>query len=206
MANSWAARIDSRLKQFCQKHSRGLTLLGAFVVFATYVSKEALRDRARDLLAEIRTAQASYVQREQYESLAATMFLLEEEKHYLPPPKVMSRGKNDRLTFGQLRESLRPEMGVQGDFQPLLDNATFLTAALPFSPELNESHRKVVDLHLELAGAMGEVKGALAWEYPNIGSDLLNRPATVSLRSFGRSNRGRYKVSIVEFRLGSEAE
>jgi hypothetical protein len=28
----------------------------------------------------------------------------------------------------------------------------------------------------------------------------------VSLRSFGRSNRGRYKVSIVEFRLGSEAE
>jgi len=72
--------VDKRVKAFVQRYGRLVTLLGAFIVFGTFVVKEALRDRAKDLLTDIRAAEGAYERRAQYDSLMATMFVIEERK------------------------------------------------------------------------------------------------------------------------------
>jgi hypothetical protein len=56
LAKDWVAK-EPRLKTILTKHHRTLTLLGALIVFITFVVKDGLRERLKDLVSSIESAQ-----------------------------------------------------------------------------------------------------------------------------------------------------
>ena len=60
---------DGDFRNFLRRHSRILTVLGALIVFVTFVVKEGLRDRGKDLLASVESAQTTFVMRSDVEDL-----------------------------------------------------------------------------------------------------------------------------------------
>ena len=130
------ATFDKNARAFFERYGRFMTLLAAFIVFGTFIAKEALRDRAKDLLADIRAAEGAYERRAQYDSLRTTMFVMEEDRNRPVSPQG---GRGPVLTVAQLRENLRAELGAQVNFGPEINNAVSLSAALPANEEISKA-------------------------------------------------------------------
>lgn len=73
MKNGSATRASTTItpyKQFVIEHAKFLSLFGAFLVFATFIVKDALRDNLKDLMSSLNAAQASFALRSDNNTLA----------------------------------------------------------------------------------------------------------------------------------------
>ena len=51
--------------RFIKKHKRWFTFVGAFVVFATFVAKEVVRDNLKDVVSSFENVQTTFALRDQ---------------------------------------------------------------------------------------------------------------------------------------------
>jgi hypothetical protein len=91
-----------------------LSTTGALLLFSTYIAKEELRDDAKDRLTEIRVAENAYEMRERFDELANISFAIRDDTNRDPAFGRPFSTPPSKITAGQLRERITPELRELG--------------------------------------------------------------------------------------------
>jgi hypothetical protein len=190
------ARWISRRKE---RWSKVLTLVGAFTVFGTFVTKEAMRDRMKDLADSLRTAQAVFILRFQNSGEAGRflgvqqhLWKIDRELKGVPkerqapgiPQRILEDFSADERLIGplpgetgaearsELRDDLESDEEALAETGPELENLEGLVESMP---------RNKDDL-VEITRYSNQV-ASLIGEYDALDSRIINLPADSSDRT-----------------------
>jgi hypothetical protein len=149
----WHSITLERVRVFPIKLSRLISLVGALVLFTTFLVKEELRDHQKDLLADIQAAQAQYAEDQRAEGIVNTIETLEfigrtegiDESPYDPQSPVQAKMRlvSDFRTLSESGESYR--------------NAQSLKSALPNDAAIEKTQQAVEAIRKNIGAAMQEV-------------------------------------------------
>jgi uncharacterized membrane protein (DUF485 family) len=93
--------VTPRFKTFVNKHSNAMTIIGALIVFVTFVVKEAIGDNLREYVQSLHEAQSVFVLRQDHSVLERQLRGLRQEVQALHPPVQ----EQDRQKVRFVRES-----------------------------------------------------------------------------------------------------
>jgi hypothetical protein len=127
---------DGRVRQFLVAHKPWFSFLGAIIVFATFVSKEVLRDNLKDLMGALENAQTLFELRGDNASLRTQIFDLRVRIFGMYDKIVTSKPHSDFAR--DVGENLSSIYEVDDELrfvEPTLANTAELVGKLPPSDE-----------------------------------------------------------------------
>jgi hypothetical protein len=158
---------DGRVRQFFVAHKRWFSFIGAVVVFATFVSKEVLRDNLKDLVGALENAQTLFELRGDNASLRTQIFDLQVRILDIYDKIVTSKPRSDfARDVGQNLGGIYEVDEELRLVEPTLANTAELVGKLPPSDErakaLNRCREELKQAHDASAEAKSTVQNLSA--------------------------------------------
>lgn len=143
--------FSRRVGKLIRKPNHWFTLLGAAVVFMTFVAKEGVRDRLKDTIGSFESAQRAFELRDQNRNLLTMMTDVRSRivgiEERLSPAKV--RVNNNIPYWSDSVESVRKELQLT---EQLLGNLASLNGNLPRDKERDSAEAECKRLAAETTG------------------------------------------------------
>jgi hypothetical protein len=158
---------DGRVRRFLVVHKRWLSFIGALLVFATFVSKEVLRDNLKDLVGALENAQTLFELRGDNASLRTQIFDLRVRILDIYDKLVTSKPRSDFAR--DISQNLSSIYEVDEELrlvEPTLANTTELVSRLPPNAErtkaLDRCRQELQQAHAASAEAQSTVQNLSA--------------------------------------------
>ncbi len=138
------------MKFFPLKLSRLLSLIGALVLFSTFLIKEELKDHQKDLLADIQAAQAHYAEDERATEIVNTIQDLE----VIRRTEGIARAAGDPQSVVQTRLQLLSDFRLLAEYGAAYKSAQSLKLSLSKKARADKADEAIDAIRQKLGGAM----------------------------------------------------
>jgi hypothetical protein len=149
----WHSITLERVRVFPIKLSRLIWLVGALVLFTTFLVKEELRDHQKDLLADIQAAKAQYAEDLRAETIINTIETLE----FIRRTEGIDESRYDPQSPVQAKLRLVSDYRTLSEFGESYNNAQSLESALPKDAAIEKAQQAVEAIRKNIGAAMQEV-------------------------------------------------
>jgi hypothetical protein len=122
--------------------SRLFSLVGALILFTTFLVKEELKDHEKDLLSEIETAKARYVDDQRTNSIIN----LVEDLEYIRRTEGVGERRYDPHSAAQAKLRLVSDYRTLSEYGAAYSAAETLKPALPDDRQINDAEKNVEGL------------------------------------------------------------
>ena len=151
ISHRWRKWITvDHMKFFPLKLSRLLTLIGALVLFTTFLIKEELKDHQKDLLADIQAAQAYYAEDERATEIVNTI----EDLEVIRRTEGITQAPGDPQYAVQARPQLLSDFRLLSEYGAAYKSAQSLKLSLSKKASADKADQAIDAIRQKLGAAM----------------------------------------------------
>jgi hypothetical protein len=141
---NWIPR-QARVKRFLTKHRRVMTFVGALIVFVTFVVKDGVRERLKDLAASINSAESVFAIRNDTATTAMWLQRIQEQVDWVSEKVTLKGTKYSGDMVERLHSSLEITNEVHESLAVSLDNISQLLEKVPGQRQNEKKHKEIED-------------------------------------------------------------